>query len=124
MFTFMSAQVQGVSDDPEVDLAVEMFRLLGEPTRLKIIWELLHGEHSVNDLADHVGVLPAATSQHLAKLRLAGLVRTRRAGTRVYYQIDDEHVRGLVEAALVHVAHHASGASTRQPRRATRRTGQ
>ena len=87
-----------------------MLRLLGEPTRLRIVWTLLHGEHSVNELAEIAGVSPASASQHLAKLRLAALVRTRRHGTQVFYEVDDDHVRGLVEAALVHVAHAGAGA--------------
>ena len=49
------------------------------------MWALLHGEHSVNELADHVGARPPAVSQHLAKLRAAGLVRTRRDGNRIFY---------------------------------------
>lgn len=75
---------------------------------MRIVWALLRGEHSVNDLADHVGARPAAVSQHLAKLRLARLVSTRRQGTTIHYQADDDHVRRLAEEALFH-AHHSSG---------------
>ena len=57
----------------QVDLTVGTLKLLADPTRLRILWALLHGEHSVNRLADHVGAQPAAVSQHLAKLRLARL---------------------------------------------------
>ena len=60
-----------------------MLKLLGDETRLRVIWALLEGEHSVNELADIVGAQPAAVSQHLAKLRLARLVRSRREGTRI-----------------------------------------
>jgi DNA-binding transcriptional ArsR family regulator len=62
----------------EFESAADMLKLLADPTRLRIVWALLHGEHSVNELADHVGARPTAVSQHLAKLRLAGVVRTRR----------------------------------------------
>jgi DNA-binding transcriptional ArsR family regulator len=65
----------------------------------------LEGEHSVNELADVVGAQPAAVSQHLAKLRLARLVRSRREGTRIYYVVDDAHVRSLVEEVLTHADH-------------------
>jgi ArsR family transcriptional regulator, zinc-responsive transcriptional repressor len=82
-----------------------MLKLLGDETRLRVIWALLEGEHSVNDLAEIVGAQPAAVSQHLAKLRLARLVRSRREGTRVYYVLDDAHVRRLVEEVLTHAAH-------------------
>ena len=80
--------------------AVGMLKLLGDETRLRVIWALLGGEHSVNELAELVGAQPAAVSQHLAKLRLARLVRSRREGTRIYYVVDDAHVRRLVEEVL------------------------
>ena len=82
-----------------------MLKLLGDETRLRVIWALLEGEHSVNELADVVGAQPAAVSQHLAKLRLARLVRSRREGTRIYYVVDDVHVRRLVEEVLSHADH-------------------
>ncbi len=101
----MTTQVDTVPTDEQVDLAVDTFRLLADPTRLRILWALLHGEHSVNNLADHVGAPPPAVSQHLAKLRLARLVRTRREGTFVFYMAENTHVRRLVEEALFHADH-------------------
>ena len=59
----------------------------------------------VNELAELVGAQPAAVSQHLAKLRLARLVRSRREGTRIFYVLDDAHVRRLVEEVLSHADH-------------------
>jgi len=88
--------------------AVDTLKLLADATRLRIVWALLHGEHSVNNLAEHVGAQPAAVSQHLAKLRLARLVRARRQGTHVHYLIDSDHVRRLAGEALFH-ADHATG---------------
>jgi DNA-binding transcriptional ArsR family regulator len=84
----------------EVEVAAATLRMLADPTRLRIIWALLHGEHSVNDLADHVGAQPPAVSQHLAKLRLAGLVAVRRDGNRMFYAASNEHVRRLAAEAL------------------------
>ncbi|MFI4971204.1 MAG: ArsR/SmtB family transcription factor [Hyphomicrobiales bacterium] len=85
--------------------AVETFKLMADNTRLRIIWALLHGEHSVNELASHLLVNPAGVSQHLAKLRFARLVVVRREGTKAFYSLDDGHVRQLVEQALFHVDH-------------------
>jgi ArsR family transcriptional regulator, zinc-responsive transcriptional repressor len=82
-----------------------MLKLLGDETRLRVIWTLLEGEHSVNELAEKVGAQPAAVSQHLAKLRLARLVRSRRQGTRIYYVVDDAHVRRLVNDVVTHADH-------------------
>ena len=83
-------------------------KLLADRTRLNIVWALLHGEHSVGDLATHVEVAAAAVSQHLAKLRLAHLVTTRRDGNRIFYRVIDEHVLRLVTEALYHADHVAN----------------
>lgn len=88
--------------EEQVHLAAESFRLLADPTRIKILWALLQGESSVACLAELVGAAPAAVSQHLAKLRLAGLVRGRREGTFVYYSAADIHVRRLLTEAFSH----------------------
>ncbi|ASR37200.1 transcriptional regulator [Prauserella marina] len=91
--------------DEQVHLAAESFRLLADPTRIKILWALLQGESSVACLAELAGVNPTAVSQHLAKLRLAGLVKGRREGTFVFYSAADEHVRRLLAQALYHADH-------------------
>ena len=102
----MTTQITGATPtDEQIGFAVDTLRLLADPTRLRILWALLHGEHSVNHLAAHVQASPASVSQHLAKLRLARLVSTRREGTFVYYQAESEHVRRLVEQALFHGDH-------------------
>jgi DNA-binding transcriptional ArsR family regulator len=106
----MDAQVVVEPEDEHFAVASETFKLLADATRLKILWALLTNEHSVGDLASHVGAQPAAVSQHLAKLRAAHLVRTRREGNRMYYQAADGHVRHLVEDALRHTAHTAHAA--------------
>ena len=94
--------------EEQAHLAAESFRMLADPTRIKLLWALLQGESSVNCLAELVGASPTTVSQHLAKLRLAGLVRGRRQGTFVYYTAADEHVRALLAEALFH-AEHADG---------------
>jgi DNA-binding transcriptional ArsR family regulator len=91
--------------DEQVHLAAESFRLLADPTRIKVLWALLQGESSVACLAELAGAAPTAVSQHLAKLRLAGLVKGRREGTFVYYSAADNHVRGLLAQALHHADH-------------------
>ncbi len=105
----MNKQIEGIPTEDQVGLAVDTFKLLADPTRLRILWALLRGEHSVNNLAEHVGATPAAVSQHLAKLRLARLVRTRREGTFVFYMAENAHVRRLVEEALFHADHVVQG---------------
>jgi DNA-binding transcriptional ArsR family regulator len=92
-------------NEEQVHLAAETFRLLADPTRMKILWALLQGESSVACLAELVGAAPTAVSQHLAKLRLSGLVKGRREGTFVYYSAADVHVRRLLDEALFHADH-------------------
>lgn len=89
----------------EIDAASEMLQLISDPTRLKILWALLHGEHPVNELAEHVGARPAAVSQHLAKLRIGRLVKTRRAGNKIYYSTDNVHIHKLITQALSQAKH-------------------
>ena len=75
----MNADSQ-LADDHAL-LVVEVFRMLADATRVQLLWSLIGGELSVNDLAERVGKPAPSVSQHLAKLRMARLVRTRREGT-------------------------------------------
>src|ERR1700676_2210620 len=80
----------------QVDLVVEVFRMLADPTRVQVLWALVGREMSVNDLAEHVGKAAPSVSQHLARLRMARLVRTRRAGTTIFYSLENDHIGQLV----------------------------
>jgi DNA-binding transcriptional ArsR family regulator len=93
----------------QVELAVEIFRMLADGTRVRLLWALVDTELSVTDLAAAVGKPGPAVSQHLAKLRMARLVRTRREGNQVFYRLENDHVARLVLDA-VHNAEHASDA--------------
>ena len=97
--------------DEQVDLASEGFRLLADSTRIKILCALLQGESSVTGLAELVGAKPTGVSQHLAKLRLAKLVRVRREGTFAYYSAADDHVARLLAEALYHADHQVGALS-------------
>src|ERR1700757_3106311 len=81
--------------DDQVSLVVEVFRMLADATRVQVLWSLADGEMSVNELAEHVGKPAPSVSQHLAKLRMARLVRTRREGTTIFYSLENEHVSQL-----------------------------
>lgn len=102
--------VRSVPDDAHAQIAADTFRMLSDPTRVKILWAVFQSEANVNSLAERVGAAPAAVSQHLAKLRLAGLVRTRRDGTFIYYSASDTHVHRLLAESLSH-AEHVTGAA-------------
>jgi DNA-binding transcriptional ArsR family regulator len=84
----------------QVAVVAERLRLLGDPTRLTVVFALAQGETNPGCLAELAGVAPAALSQHLSKLRLAGVVRARRDGQRVWYELVDADVRELVRSVL------------------------
>ena len=90
-------------DAASVDAVSEVFRLLGDPTRVRILDALTHGESCVCDLAALVGLTESAMSHQLRLLRGARLVRVRRMGRMAYYSLDDHHVAGLVYDIRKHV---------------------
>ncbi len=86
--------------------AADLFRLLGDPTRVRLLDALaVTDELCVHELAAAVGAGETRVSQALRLLRTAGVVRNRRDGRHVYYRLDDEHVRTLLEVTQVHLAH-------------------
>ena len=94
-----------------VELDVEVFSMLADPTRGADRSRPARGEVPVNTIAAAIDKAPAAVSQHLAKLRLARIVAARQDGTRVFYRLANEHAGQLVTDAI-HQAEHALG----QPR--------
>lgn len=106
----MNADIVGDSGDAAfAEVAVEVFRMLADATRVRIVLALRSGDLSVNELAEAVDKSPAAVSQHLAKLRLARMVSTRHVGTRVYYRLEDEHASALVMSAIQQAEHSLGG---------------
>lgn len=91
--------------DEAVDLA-GMFRLLGDPTRVRILFALLEaGELCVHDIAITVDTSETKVSQAMRLLRGSGVVRNRRNGRHVFYRLDDDHVRTLLVLSRRHLAH-------------------
>ncbi|GAB6899587.1 hypothetical protein JCM9957A_26770 [Kineosporia succinea] len=88
---------------------MQSFALLADPTRVRMLWTLRDDEADVSSLAEAAGCRPTVASQHLSKLRLAGLVDTRRDGRRVVYRLRGGHVKRLLAEALFHADHQISG---------------
>jgi DNA-binding transcriptional ArsR family regulator len=95
-------------------LAADTLGLLADRTRLALLHTLARGDADVGTLAAACGAARPAVSQHLARLRLAGLVNTRKDGRRVIYSLHDAHLRHLVAEALNHADHRLTGAATPQ----------
>lgn len=86
-----------------VEALADTFRVLGDPTRVRILDALSGGELCVCDIASLVGITESAASHQLRLLRGMRLVRPRRAGRLVYYAVDDQHILELLKQALTHV---------------------
>ena len=100
----VQARLVGV---PTVNAIADVFKLLGDPTRVRLVDALTHGERCVCDLASLVGLSESAVSHQLRLLRAAHLVRVRRAGRLAFYSLDDHHVVGLLHDTRKHVEEHA-----------------
>ncbi|WP_165396147.1 metalloregulator ArsR/SmtB family transcription factor [Streptomyces sp. F001] len=90
-------------------LAAELLALLGDRTRLTLLHALSGGEADVTTLTEACGAARPAVSQHLARLRLAGLVTTRKEGRRVIYALRDGHLRRVLDEALSLADHRLTG---------------
>ena len=97
-----AARATLVADGTLTTLA-ETFAALADSTRMKVLFALATVDLCVCDLASVVGVSESAISQHLRVLRSLRWVKGRRAGRMVYYSLDDQHVRSLLQLELEHV---------------------
>ncbi len=88
---------------PALQSVAEVFKLLGDPTRVRLLDALTHGERCVCDLAALVGLSESAVSHQLRLLRHARLVRPRREGRHAFYALDDHHVIGVLRDTRKHV---------------------
>ena len=94
----------------ETDRLAEWFKVLGDATRARILYALLEaGELCVCDLAATVDVAESTVSHALRWLRSAGMVRANRSGKMMYYRLDDEHVRMLLDIGREHLRHRDGG---------------
>ena len=96
------ARADAIGEDDLRRLALT-FKIMGDPTRLKIILALRGGEMCVCDIAAYIGVSESAVSHQLRRLRDLSLVRSRRDGQILYYSLDDAHVLDLVTVGLDHI---------------------
>ena len=88
-----------------IDSLSKLFKVLGDPTRIKILWALNVHDLCVFDICEVLGMTKSAVSHQLGTLKEAKLVKARREGKEVYYSLDDEHVKEIFETGIVHVSH-------------------
>jgi len=89
--------------DDAADGLAEIFSLLGDRTRVRILHALSLGELCVCDISAALNVSPSATSHQLRLLRTAKLIKARKEGKNVFYSLDDTHVHSLIAQGLEHV---------------------
>lgn len=89
---------QVVALEAQIGAAAGLLKLLASEQRLILLCRLIDGECPVGELAHYANLAPSAASQHLAKLRAAGIVSTRREGQTIYYRISDNDVVRMIDA--------------------------
>ena len=98
----MSSIVSLDTDDRVVQIA-DLFRLLGDPTRLRIVLACVDERRAVGAIAELLGLSPSLVSHHLRLLRAARIVRAERQGKQVFYVAADRHISGMLTDMLEHV---------------------
>ncbi|QQE77767.1 metalloregulator ArsR/SmtB family transcription factor [Alicyclobacillus sp. SO9] len=91
--------------DTEVLSLSQSFKALADPTRIRILSNLIRRELCVCDLAEILGMTQSAVSHQLRTLRMMRIVKNRREGNTVYYTCDDAHITGLLQLGIDHIKH-------------------
>jgi ArsR family transcriptional regulator, lead/cadmium/zinc/bismuth-responsive transcriptional repressor len=99
----VAAVRRSLPDAETVESLGEIFKALGDPTRLRLLTALAQAELCVCDLATLIGISESAASHQLRLLRTLRLVRARRDGRMVHYRLDDDHIVRLLAQGLEHV---------------------
>ncbi len=82
----------------------EFFKIFSDPTRLKILMELLNGELCVSDISSKINMSPSAVSHQLMYLRQTKAVKKRKDGNVIYYRIADSHIETIIKYGLEHIS--------------------
>lgn len=101
----VTAVEQAMLPESELSAVSSLFKVLGDPTRARIVLALDQREVCVNDLAVALDMKKSAISHQLALLKANKIVKSRRDGKNMYYSLDDQHVTDIIELVQVHIAH-------------------
>ncbi len=86
-----------------IDRLADFYKVMADPTRLKLLTALEQSELCVSDLCGLAGMSRSAVSHQLKSLKTACLVKSRKEGKTVYYSLDDEHIHSVIKVALAHI---------------------
>jgi DNA-binding transcriptional ArsR family regulator len=93
-----------IPEDERIAPLADLFRLLGDPTRLRIVLACVDARRPVGAIADALGLSPSLVSHHLRLLRATRIVRATREGKQVFYAAADQHISAMLAGMLEHVA--------------------
>lgn len=96
---------KNMPDENTFNNLADLFKLIGDTTRCRILFALDENEMCVCDIANVLSMTKSAVSHQLAALRRSGVVRCRKSGKEVYYTLDDDHIVKLFEIGLQHIKH-------------------
>ncbi len=92
-----------IGSEEEISQLADLFRLMGDTSRLRIILTCLHAPISVSDIAEKLELSQSLVSHHLRLLRAARIVRSERRGKQVFYVAADEHIQCVIEDMVAHI---------------------
>ncbi len=92
----------------------DFYKILGDTTRMKILYALDKGEMCVCDIANVLSMSKSSISHQLGTLRRSGIVRCRKVGKEVYYMLDDDHIKEVIEIGIEHIEHRENGGNTNE----------
>lgn len=87
----------------ELENLTQLFKVLGDPSRVKVLFQIGSSEACVSEVAENLHMSESAVSHHLHILRMNGLVRRRRSGKTIYYVLKDDHVRSIISQGCEHI---------------------
>lgn len=90
----------------KADEMAAFYKVIGDKTRVKILYTLVDGELCVQEIAEKLNMTHSAISHQLSKLKKYRLLKSRREGKEIYYSLDDDHVLEIFNLTLVHLEHH------------------
>ena len=97
--------IKNMPEEDTFNKLAEFFKILGDTTRVKILFALDHNEMCVCDIANVLEMSKSSISHQLGTLRRSGIVKCRKVGKEVFYALDDEHVKQVFEIGVEHIEH-------------------
>lgn len=95
--------MEGAYKEEAIFELAELFKIFGDPTRIRILYAMLDTERCVNDIAGLLQMSQSSVSHQLRILKTSKLVKSRREGKSIFYSLDDEHVRSILNMGMEHI---------------------